>query len=136
MDNFDTRTQFRCTSTNIFRKENCFGDKFNFLPYFAKKKCLKLLIDACYCFNSSSLLSRFASPILEHWPTLDDGLWPPCWPSAAQLYIRSGGERWLVDSVSGCLGLCTAHRRWFFTFQFCGFYIKVGLKKREKIVNL
>lgn len=41
MDNFDTRTHFRCTSTNIFRKENCFGDKFNFLPYFAKKKMLK-----------------------------------------------------------------------------------------------
>lgn len=96
----------------------------------------KLLTDVCYCFNLSSLFSRFASPVLEHWPTLDNGLWPSGRPSAPQLYVQSGGERWLVDSLSGCLGICTAHRRRILTFQFCGFGIKVGLKKRERIGNL
>lgn len=93
-------------------------------------------VNWCMLLFLSSLFSRFASPVLEHRPTLDNGLWPSGRPSAAQLYVQSGGERWLVDSLSGCLGLCTANRRRILTFQFCGFGIKVGLKKREKIGNL
>lgn len=47
-------------------KKIALGINLIFCLILPKKKCLKLLIDACYCFNSSSLLSRFASPILEH----------------------------------------------------------------------
>lgn len=135
LENFDIRTLFLMHKYIYLEKKTALGLNLIFCLNLQKTH-RKLLIDVCYCFNLSSLFSRFASPVLEHWPTLDNGLWPSGRPSAPQLYVQSGGERWLVDSLSGCLGLCTANRRRILTFQFCGFGIKVGLKKRERIGNL
>lgn len=135
LENFDIRTLFLMHKYIYLEKKTALGLNLIFCLNLQKNH-RKLLTDVCYCFNLSSLFSRFASPVLEHWPTLDNGLWPSGRPSAPQLYVQSGGERWLVDSLSGCLGICTAHRRRILTFQFCGFCIKVGLKKRERIGNL